>query len=220
MRSILNRVVFVGLLLASAFGFSQISLAQSTRGELAGTILDPTGAVIPGAKILATGADTGQKYDTVSTSTGAYHFPELAIGRYNVTVTATGFATATRTGVLVTINSTSTLNVTLSTGSVSENVTVDASAPTIESATSDLGGTISQQQITDLPIAVAAGVGGLRSPETFSFLVPGTTGPGTGTGGNSSNGVFFSRVAGGQAYGAEVLLDGASITRSEKRIIF
>ena len=189
--------------------------AQSTRGELAGNVTDSSGAVIVGAKVVAVGIDTGEKSETVTTSSGSYHFPELAIGRYNVTVTAAGFATSTSTGVSITINSTTALNMTLKTGSVTENVTVDASAPTVESQTSDISGTISQQQIEDLPIAVAAGVGGLRSPEAFSFLVPGTTGPGTGTGGNSANGVFFAKISGGQSYGAEVLLDGASITRSE-----
>src|ERR1700735_576195 len=72
---------------------------------------------------------------------------------------------------------------------------------------------ISRRKNGRLPLA--NGVGGLRSPETFVFLLPGTTGPGTGTSGNTGNGVFFSRLSGGQAYGAEVLLDGASITRSE-----
>jgi hypothetical protein len=154
--------------------------AQSTRGELAGNVTDSSGAVIPGAKVTATGIETGTKSETVTTSSGSYHFTELPIGRYDVT--SAGFATSTSTGVLVTINSTAVLNVSMKAGAVTESVTVDASAPTIESETSDISGTITQQQIEDLPIAVAAGVGGLRSPEAFSFLVPGTTGPGTGTG--------------------------------------
>ena len=207
------------LLLLAWLAICAPSLAQSTRGELAGNITDTSGAAVVGAKIVATGVDSGTKYESVTTSSGAYHFPELAIGRYNVTVTATGFASSTNTGVSITINSTTPLNVILKPGAVTENVTVDASAPAIESQTSDVGGTISQQQIEDLPIAVAAGVGGLRSPESFAFLVPGTTGPGSGgaqsVGGLNNNGVFFAKISGGQSYGAEVMLDGASITRSE-----
>jgi hypothetical protein len=202
-------------LLVTLFIASVPSFAQSTRGELAGTVTDPSGAVIAGAKVEAVGVDTGTRNEAVTTSSGSYHFPELAIGAFNVTVTFPGFSSSTSTGVRVTINSTTTLNVVLKPGATSENISVDASAPTVETATSDIGGTITQQQITDLPIAVAAGVGGLRSPEAFSFLVPGVTGPGTGTGGNSANGVFFAKISGGQSYGAEVLLDGASITRSE-----
>src|SRR5581483_5361541 len=83
---------------------------------------------------------------------------------------------------------------------------------------SELSGVVSNKQIEDLPLSLAQGVGGLRSPESFVFLLPGTTGPGSGTtggAGQANNGVFFSRLSGGQAYGAEVLLDGASIQRSE-----
>jgi hypothetical protein len=203
------------LLLLSWLAICAPSLAQSTRGELAGNITDSSGAAVVGAKIVATSVDSGTKYESVTTSSGAYNFPELAIGRYNVTVTAAGFATSTDTGVLITINSTTPLNVTLKPGPVTETLTVDASAPAVESESSEIGGTISQQQIEDLPISLAKGVNGMRSPETFVFLVPGTAGPGTGTAGNSGNGVFFARISGGQAYGNEVLLDGASITRSE-----
>ena len=191
------------------------ALAQSTRGELAGSVNDTSGAVVVGAKIVATGLESGAKYESVTTSSGAYRFPELAIGRYDVTVTAPGFTTSTSSGVLVSVNSTAALNVVLKPGAVAENVTVDASAPTVDSESSEIGGTISNKQIEDLPLSLASGVGGLRSPETFVFLLPGTTGPGSGTSGNTGNGVFFSRLSGGQAYGAEVLLDGASIQRSE-----
>ncbi len=99
----------------------------------------------------------------------------------------------------------------LTVGSQTENITVDASGLRLETESSDVGGTVSNKQVEDLPLSLANGVGGLRSPETFVFLLPGTTGPGTGTTGNTGNGVFFSRLSGGQAYGAEVLLDGASI---------
>ena len=191
------------------------SNAQSTRGEMAGNVTDTSGAGVVGARIVAVAIETRSKSETVTTSTGTFHFSELPIGRYNITISANGFATSTSTGVLITINSTTPLNVTLKPGAVSENITVDASAPEVESESSEIGGTISQQQIDDLPLSLAAGVNGLRSPEVFAFLVPGTTGPGSGTAGNSNNGVFFARISGGQAYGNEVLLDGASITRSE-----
>jgi hypothetical protein len=219
MSKLLSGSGIICLLLLILLAVPVLSFAQSTRGELAGNITDPTGAVVPAAKIVATGIDTGVKSETISTSVGVYRFNELAIGRYSIAVTAPGFATATRTGVEVTINSTTVLNITLKAGAVTENVSVDASAPTIESESSDLSGTITQQQIEELPLAVASGVGGLRSPEAFSFLVPGTTGPGTGggesKGGLNNNGVFFMKLSGGQSYGAEVLLDGASIQRSE-----
>ena len=189
--------------------------AQSVRGALAGTITDSSGAVIAGANIVATETDTGARSQTVSTASGDYRFPELPLGRYDVVVTSTGFSQSTSIGVLVTVGSVSTLNVVLKAGAVSETVTVDASSPTIETSSSDVGGTVTTKQIEDLPLSLALGVNGMRSPETFEFLVPGTTGPGSATQSNSSNGVFFARISGGQAYGNETLLDGASVQRSE-----
>ena len=68
------------------------------------------------------------------------------------------------------------------------------------------------EQYLKLPLALG-GVGAFRSPESFIFLLPGNTGPGTSN--NNGNGVFFSKLAGGQDYGAEVLIDGLSQQRSE-----
>jgi hypothetical protein len=204
-----------GLVLLAMLVIPLLSLAQSTRGELAGNVADPSGAVIVGAQISAVGVDTGVKYQTVSTSSGSYRFPEIAIGRYNVTVTSTGFSASVSKGVLITINSTSALNVVLKPGAATETISVDASAPAVESESSELSGTISAQQIEDLPLSLATGVGGLRSPEAFAFLVPGTTGPGASSTGLNANGVWMMKISGGQSYGAETLLDGASIQRSE-----
>ncbi len=74
-----------------------------------------------------------------------------------------------------------------------------------------MGGTVTDRQIIELPLALG-GVGAMRSPESFVFLIPGTVGPGSG---NSNNGIFISKIGGGQNFGNEVLLDGASQTRSE-----
>ncbi len=216
MRRVLLRGRWLCVVLLTLLALPLAGIAQSTRGELAGTVKDTSGAVIAGAQVVATQIDTGAVSQTVSTSAGAFRIPELAIGRYNVSVSAAGFATSESKGVLITINSVSPLSVVLKPGAANETVTVDASAPSIQTESSEIGGTISERQIDELPLSLATGVGGLRSPETFAFLVPGTTGPGSGgPTGLNSNGVFFAKLSGGQSYGAEVLLDGSSITRSE-----
>ena len=189
--------------------------AQSVRGAMAGNVTDAGGAAIPGASITAVDETSGGKSVTKSTSAGVYRFPDLPIGTYTVTVSAQGFQTKVNKGVMVQVNTTSALDVQLPAGEVSETVTVDASAPRIETESSEIGGTVSNKQIEDLPLSLALGVNGMRSPETFEFLVPGTTGPGSATQSNSGNGVFFARLSGGQAYGNETLLDGASVQRSE-----
>ncbi|MGI8772688.1 MAG: carboxypeptidase regulatory-like domain-containing protein [Acidobacteriaceae bacterium] len=194
------------------FGFACIgAIAQSVRGSLAGNITDPSGGLIAGAQITATNSTSGYSLKTVSTSAGTYRFPEMPLGLYDISVAAKGFSTQVQHGVQVTIGSVSAVNVVLQVGGAETTVNVDASAPTIETESSDVGGTIQSRQIIELPLALG-GVGALRSPEAFAFLLPGTTGPGTA---NSNNGIFLSKISGGQEYGNEVLLDGASQTRSE-----
>ena len=187
------------------------SYAQSVRGSMAGNVSDSTGAVVVGAQITAVGSETGVSLSTVSSSAGSYRFPEMPLGSYDVTVSSPGFSNQVQHGVLVTIGSTTATNFVLTAGGATTTVNVDASAPTIETESSDVGGTVSSRQIIELPLALG-GVGALRSPEAFEFLLPGTSGPGTA---NSNNGVFLSKISGGQEYGNEVLLDGASQTRSE-----
>ncbi len=207
---------FRWLMLLLLVGSAAVPLtAQISSGSLAGNIQDASGAVVPNATVTATNNATHVASTVKSTSAGSYRFPSLPLGTYTVTASAAGFSTATETGVLVQISSTSAVDIKLMPGEVNQTVTVDAGGLRIETESSDISGTISNKQIEDLPLSLAAGIGGLRSPETFMFLLPGTTGPGSGTSGNSGNGVFFSRISGGQAYGNEVLLDGASIQRSE-----
>lgn len=201
----------LGALLCVAFLSGLPLLAQSVRGSMAGNVTDSSGAVIVGANIKAINAATGAISTTVSSSAGAYRFPELPLGRYNVQISAPGFSTASEQGVLITVNSTTALNVVLKTGEVSQSVTVNASAPTVQTQSSDVSGTVTERQVVDLPLALGA-VGAMRSPEAFVFLVPGTVGPGSA---NSNNGIFISKLGGGQNFGAEILLDGASVIRSE-----
>jgi hypothetical protein len=206
-----KRLVEVVLLIAAFLAISANGRAQSVRGSMAGTVTDPSGAVVSGAQVEAKNQSTGVVTDTVTTSSGSYRFPELPLGTYDVTITAPGFGTQVQRGVLVTINNTTALNVTVKPGGAATTVSVDASAPTLQTESSDVGGTVSSKQIIDLPLALG-GVGALRSPEAFAFLLPGTTGPGTG---NNPNGIFISKIGGGQNFANEVLIDGASQTRSE-----
>ena len=98
--------------------------AQSVRGVLAGTVMDPSGAAIAGAAITAKNHDTGVVTTTVSTSAGVYRFPELPLGTYDIAATAPGFKSAVLTGVVVQIQNVSALNITLQVGTQSESVTV------------------------------------------------------------------------------------------------
>ena len=208
-------VILIAAVLLLCFGMSLLpcpsAYAQSVRGSLSGSVLDPSGAGIPNANVTARDPNTGAMRQTVSGSSGAYSFPELSLGAYDVTASASGFSTQVQHGVQITIGSVTALTLTLQPGSTTAVVNVDASAPGVETESSDVGGTIQSRQIVQLPLALG-GVGALRSPEAFEFLLPGTTGPGTA---NSNTGIYTLKIAGGQSFSNEDLLDGASQTRSE-----
>ena len=193
--------------------------AQSNRGSISGTIADRSGAVIAGAHVSAKEDSTGSEYHAVSSSSGGFTLPELQVGNYDVRAEAPGFKTAQRVGVVVQINSTSSLDFALDPGSVTETVSVNANAVSLQSETSDVGTVVTTKQVIDLPLALG-GVGALRSPEAFVFLTPGTAGPGSGSSDNgssnagSNNNVFQSKISGGQNYATEILLDGASETQA------
>ena len=195
--------------------------AQTNNGGITGTILDSSGAAIAGAEVVATGADTHTVYTTTSTSTGAYRFLDLVLGTYNISVTAKGFKTAQLTGIVVQINTTASLDITLQPGAITEALTVVADAPHVQAETSEMGTVVGTKEIEELPLSLnASGQSFLRSPETFVFLAPGTQGPGTNQNGNTSAGIFQSKLTGGQNFSTEVLLDGVSTTRSDSGSAF
>lgn len=185
--------------------------AQSNLGAIAGTVVDQTGATIAGAKVTAKNEGTGATTTAITGPDGGFRLSSLQIGQYDLTGAHQGFTSVTQTGVPVQVNNVSSVSLTLDIGTASTSVTVQASGVTVQSDSSDIGSVITTKQVIQLPLALG-GVGALRSPEAFVFLAPGTSGPGTG---NSANGIFVSKVGGGQNFGNEILLDGASILRSE-----
>src|SRR5580692_3456380 len=202
-----------GLLMALAIvTFSSVALAQANQGSIAGVVQDSSGAVVANAKLTATEKSTDTVYKTVSTSSGSYRFPNVRIGTYDLSVTAAGFKSPTLTGIVVQIATTAAVDVKLSAGGVNETVVVQSDAPTLQTESSDIGTVVSAKQILDLPLALGSTVQAMRSPEAFVFLTPGAVGPGSDSG---NGGTFESKISGGQNYGTEVLLDGASMTRSE-----
>jgi hypothetical protein len=205
-----GRVILLATLLAVWLAGALV--AQSNQGSMSGTVMDSSGAVVPDVKITAKESASGTVYTAVSSSAGTYTFPNLRIGTYDVSAEYKGFKTAQSTGVMVQLSSTTSLNITLSPGQISETVTVSGSAPTVQGETSVMATVVGEKQILDLPLALGSVVQAMRSPEAFVFLTPGAIGPGTASG---SGGTFESKINGGQTYGTEVLLDGANTTRSE-----
>ena len=211
MKSLKLGTEYALLILLCSLSFTTRSIAQTVFGSIAGTITDSTGAVVAGAKVQAVDEKTGTTLQAVSTSAGSYRMPQVPIGTFDISVTAPGFQAEKLTGIQVNLQVTTAVNVSLKVGTATESVTISANAPQLQTESSDISGTITADQYQKLPLALG-GVGAFRSPEAFIFLLPGNTGPGTA---NSPNGIFFSKIAGGQDYGAEVLIDGLSQQRSE-----
>src|SRR5438876_6714609 len=96
-----------------------LSLCQGTTGEIRGTVVDPTGSLVPEVNLEATHVSTNRKYATISTAAGVYSLTGLAVGEYKVTAQRSGFKESVRQ-VLVTVASTTTLNLTLELGEVNK----------------------------------------------------------------------------------------------------
>jgi hypothetical protein len=198
------------------------TFAQTDKGSMAGTVYDPAGAVVPTAKVTAKNDATGTSYNTVSDGSGLYRFSAMTVGAYTVGVTAPGFKSTSYRRVQVSISNVTPLDLHLTVGATNETVTVAADAPTVESETSDISGLITANQIENLPL-VLGGMKGTRAPEAFTYLLPGTVAFGTGgngIGGSTATPGYNSKISGSQAYGSEVLLDGADTFRSENGSTF
>ncbi len=187
---------------------------QLNQGSLSGHVVDSSGAAVSHAQISAKDLGTGIALTGESNDAGEFRFPALPLGTYDVSVSAAGFKTARYAKVIIQVNSVAVLEVSLQVGGTSDSVTVDASAPSLQTESSEIGGVITTKQVTDLPLALG-GVGALRSPEAFIFLQPGTVGPGTQTSASGGNGIRQIKIGGAQNQGAEILLDGLDQIRSE-----
>ena len=206
LRSVLAPLGALLAMLIILLGFTARAAAQLDTGAIAGTVLDPSGKVVQGAKVSIRGTDTGTAYSTVSSSTGYYVFPSVRPGNYDITVAASGFKTAIHRGLVVTVGEHSAQDITLAVGAANETVSVAAGAQTLESETSDIDDSIEPIQVEDLPLTVA----GFRSPETLVFLVPGVVGTGEATSGTDP-----IKINGGQEEATDFLVDGITTNRQE-----
>jgi Carboxypeptidase regulatory-like domain len=126
--------------------------AQTVTGTVTGIVTDQSGAVIPGANVVATNMDTGVNSSATSDSAGVYRIGFLPIGPYQVTVTAQGFGTQTVPVFQLEALQTATFNVKLATGSVSTTVTVSEAAPILNTNDATLSSTFTANTIRNFPL--------------------------------------------------------------------
>jgi hypothetical protein len=127
-------------------------LAQSQTGRITGRISDPTGAAVAGVEVTATDEATGVATKGSSSATGVYAIPFLAPGRYRITAEHPGFKRYERRNLPLGTSEVLALDIELELGSVSETISVEATAPLVESTTSDVGQFIEAKSVTDMPL--------------------------------------------------------------------
>ena len=157
--------------------------AQVISGDLVGTILDKTGAVIPGARIEATKVDTGVKYETTANDSGEYRIPNLPIGVYNVTASSSNFASTTINGYTIQLNKTSSLPITLEVKGAVTSIEVSGSVAALDTTTAQLQTTFEAKDISDSAIASTGGnFSGVLNLSLLSAGVATSGGVGVGSG--------------------------------------
>jgi len=194
------------LALAAIVVLSSMMVAQTTisTGSIVGTVTDPSGAVVNGAKVVITNKGTNQTIATTTTSSGTYASGALIPGEYLVRVEGAGFTTA-EVSVVVQVNTTASTNVKLAVGQSSQVVEVQAAEVSVNTEQATVQGVLTSEQIENLPING-------RNFLDMAQLEPGVQIQDGGTFDPTKNG--FSSVSFGGRFGrtARIEVDGIDIS--------
>jgi len=147
MRTRAAVITLVCILGAAVVGFAQVDTAMVT-----GTVRDATGAVVPNAAVTATAVDTGINAAVKSGPDGTYVLTPLKIGRYSISVEASGFQTQIQPNVVLNVQQRLRLDFTLQVGSVSQTTEVSGQPPQLETESASLGDVVAAQQVEELPL--------------------------------------------------------------------
>lgn len=175
---------------------------QDPRGTISGTVTDPAGAAVAGARVTAVNTLTNVQYSGTTTGDGVYTIPYLPQGAYTLTVESQGFKRAVRHNIGLRISERITLDFQLELGAMQETISVTAEAPLLELGSATSGQIIDRRRITELPL-------GEGNPMTLIQLAPGivVTGGYTSNSALSNSGPSNFEVNGSPG-GNEYTLDG------------
>jgi hypothetical protein len=182
----LNRRSGIFVLLLS-LSFAGVRLNAQATSQITGTVTDQTGLAIAGANVTATATATGFTSSTETNSSGLYSLPALSIGVYDLKVTAKGFSTTLKRGVQLNVSQVLRSDISMSVGSVTETVTVSATALAVQADSNVVSTLISSEQISEIAtqnrnFAALAAIG-----LGASSLMPDNNTPSSGAGGSSFN---------------------------------
>ncbi len=143
--------------------------SQAANGSIEGTIVDSSGAALPGVTVTVTGVDTGASRSVVSNENGVYRAPLLPLGAYKLTAELAGFKKFEQEGITLSAGQTAVVNITLSVGQLSEVVSVTSDVPAVDAGKIDMGRNISNREVKNLPLVA-------RNPYNFALVQPGVSG--------------------------------------------
>ncbi len=211
MRRLMNRFLSASVLAMLCYS-GTLALGQGTSASLTGQITDATGAAVVGATVTAKNTGTNLTESSTSGTEGIYLISPLPPGEYTLAVEGKGFERYLQRGIMLTANLAATQNITLKAGSISETIEVKADAELINTTSAELGATINQLTVTELPLNG-------RDPSSLVLLAPGTSSVVGAQGGGMlgqpgvQSGFSFptetgASVSGGRQGSAYYLLDG------------
>ncbi len=190
LRAVSCFLFVVSLLILS---LSTVALAQELQATLTGTVTDPSGAVVSGAKVVVHSQDTGADIRTVTTTnTGNFNITNIPAGHYTVTVSLAGFQNYVASNVILNVAEKHTLDVQLKTGQATETVQVTAENTPIQTTTAEESGTVTGDQVRGLALDN-------RNFEQLVLLQPGVSSqlpdkPGFGLSSNTSISINGART--------------------------
>ena len=175
------------------------AFAQSTKGSVSVSVVDPSGAAVPEAVLDLVNVDSNDSRKAVTSGAGTYVFPDLTFGRYKLTISKSGFTSKTYESIEVQTARVTDIIAKLTLGATTETVTVaGGEAPGVDATSSQISDTIDTKQVGSLPVNG-------RNVMGFAFLVPG--GASTGIT-NATTGAFnttgtWNNMPGGAVVGAD-----------------
>jgi hypothetical protein len=155
------------------------AFAQSDRGTITGSVIDPSSAAVAGAKVVVKNVETGSTFDATTTTAGDFTIPSVPSGKYDVSVTAPGFKTANQNGIQVLLDQTIKIPIVLQVGQTTETITVTAEAEMLKTANAEISMNVPGDKVNDLPINFGGGgtgTGAIRNWLSFVYLAPGVAG--------------------------------------------
>ena len=204
-RDLVLKLAAWATVIAVALSFSPTGLfAQTTSGSIQGTVTDETGAIMPGVTVSVKNTETGIVRTVHTDELGRYFAPQLPLGQYQVQGELSGFRTTVRQGIVLTLNREAVVDLKLGVGSLTESIVVTGEAALVESTNAMVAGSVSAQQMTELPMNARSYVDlALLQPATIKVRNPG--------GGIGDEGTHIT-VAGSRPEETTFLLDGTVTT--------